>query len=162
MSRFDLNLEDVATERMLVPVGIYEARIVKGEIRQGETEKGKWANINLTLGINDADVVKAMNQDEPKVFWSAMFSFDEQGKFAKKNCPELGKFIEVTGFTDISDFEEGTEEMEVERDYILKVFSNMIHASIGTDLLCKVVQKPHYQDGSRQVNDVASIAKLEE
>ena len=162
MSRFDLDLAAISDERTLVPVGVYEARIVKGELRSGETEKGKWANISLTLAINDLEVAKAMNQDEPKVFWSGMLAFDKDtGKFDKNNCPDIGQFTKATGFTDISDFEDGVEEIEDDYEAWLKIFSNIAAASVGTDLICKVVQQPHYQDRERMVNDVSSLAKLE-
>lgn len=161
MSRFDLDLSEVATERPLVPAGFYPARIAKSEIRKGETDKGKWANLNLTLAINDPEVAKIMNQDNPKVFWSGMFSFDENGQFLKDNCPEIGVFIKLTGFTDIEDFLEGADEIEDDREAMLKVFQNMGEASVGTDLMCKVVQKPHYEDRDRMVNEVSAIAGLE-
>lgn len=163
MSRFDIDITEISDERILIPNGVYPARISKSEVRKGETDKGEWANLSLTLVISDPEVVKLTNHDEPSVFWSGMFAFDQTtGKFLKDNCPELGQFIKVTGFEKTEDFEEGTETAETERDYVLKLFENMGNAAIGTDLICNVGQEPHYQDKDRMVNRVSGIAAIEE
>lgn len=165
MSRFDLDLSEVATEGPLVPRGFYPARITKSSIQKGESEKckhGVWANLNLSLAINDPEVSAHMGVDNPTVFWSGSLNFDGEGTFLKSNCPDIGMFIKITGFTDINDFLEGTDEIEDNREAMLKVFENMGEASIGTDLMCKIVHDKHYQDPDRMVHKVSAIAGLED
>ena len=47
-SRFDIDLSEVSTERLICPAGTYEARIAKAELRTGTKDEKNWAILNLT------------------------------------------------------------------------------------------------------------------
>lgn len=159
MSRFDLDLTEISDKRAVVPKGDYRGKIAGGSVRTGATDSGNWAMLNVTIAIKDNEVSKILNQDEPKMFFSGFLAFDkETGKFNKNGSPEFGQLLKVTGFTNISDFEEGTESAETEFDYIVKVVENILEAAKGVDVLAKVTQAKD-QNGDT-VNRVSKLASL--
>lgn len=164
MPRFDLDLSAVKDEYVLIPEGYYEvARIAGSKMLKGEGADGKpWAMLSLSIAIQDEDVTEVTGDAEPTVNHTIFIPFDkETGKFNPKGSPDLGKFLKLTGFVDLEEFEDGTEEMEDERNYVLKCFENMGVASIGVDVLCKVTHTPDKKNPDLMRANVV-LAKPEE
>jgi hypothetical protein len=162
MSRFAINLEEVSTERLLVPVGTYPARIAKAEVRQGSKDGKNWMMLNLTLAIKDEEVSKFLNIDEPKTFYSLMLSFDRETEQFSKNNPDFGALMKALNLTSQSSvFEEGTEDATSMWEFNTMFFTNVCNALAGYDLLINVAHKPNYQDKSRMDAVVTKVAALD-
>jgi hypothetical protein len=160
MSRFSIDLASVAEELPLIPVGIYPARMVGGEVRTGTTDSGDWANFSIQLVINDEEVSKVLGIDEPRAYFGGMFSFDrETDKFQPNRCPELGAFIKVTGFTNEQDFQtDETEAAESEREYIIALTKAMLESSVGTDCVVRIQHQKKSKNDDTLVSRATKIA----
>lgn len=161
-SRFDIDLSEVSTERLICPAGTYEARIAKAELRTGTKDDKNWAILNLTYAVRDAEVSKFLNVDEPKVFGSIMLSFDKETEKFSKNNPDFGALMATLGLTNSGDiFKEGTDEAETQWDYNKIYFTNVANTLAGYDLLINVAHRKAFNDPSRMEAAVTKVAKLE-
>lgn len=163
-SRFAINLEDVATERLICPQGTYPARIAKAEVRQGTKDGRNWMMLNLTLAIKDEEVSKFLSQDEPKVFYTVGLNFDKETEAFNSNSPDFGalmKSLELNNKESTAIFNEGTEDASTMWEYNTMFFTNVCNTLSGYDLLINVAHKHNYQDKSRMDAVVTKVAALD-
>lgn len=162
-SRFSIDLGDVKTERPLIPPAMYETNIAKGVVRVGKNDEGVgWLGFGLSLTIADPEIAILMGQDSPKVFFNGFLAFDKETRvFNMNNSPEFGKFIQATGFLNIEDFEEGTEDCETPYDYMVVIVQNMMDGCTGINLMAKVVQVKSRTNATELVNDVTRLASMD-
>lgn len=162
MSRFDIDLTEVSTERMICPQGTYPARIAKAAVRSGTKDDRNWAMLNLTFALKDEEVSKVLGIDEPKVFYTVSLSFDKETEKLSPNNPDLGNLLEVVGLKNKGDvFKEGTDEATSQWDYNMIYFKNVADALSGYDILCNVVHRKAYNDPDRMEAVVNKVAKLD-
>jgi hypothetical protein len=164
MSRFAINLEELATERLICPKGTYPARIANAEVRQGNKDGRNWMMLNLTLAIKDEEVSKFLSQDAPKVFYSVGLNFDKETEAFNPQSPDFGalmKTLDLNTASATTAFQDGTEDAATMWEFNTLFFTNVANTLAGYDLLIEVTHKANYQDKSRMDAVVSKVAKLD-
>lgn len=90
---------EMDTEFTPVPVGEYPAVVKKLATRSGSSEKGDWAVLDVTWGIDDAQVSKITGFDSPSVRQSIFLDVTESGglDLGKGKNINLGQLREALG-----------------------------------------------------------------
>lgn len=158
MSRFSVDISEVSETRALIPAGDYPIRIIKGSAKPGESEKvGKFIMLNFTAIVRDEEVAKAMRQDEPKCFPSIFIRLDSESKLETVGNEAFKKFCNAAGFTDLSQFEEGTEDCQTQDEFNLKLYTNLAEACVGLDLLAKIGTRVYNEETQNEVKSLAAL-----
>ena len=87
------------TEIIPVPEGEYQALAKKVGVRSGTSEKGEWAVLDITWGVDDASVTEATGMDEPTVRQSVFLDLTPDGglDLGKGKNVQLGRLREALG-----------------------------------------------------------------
>ena len=164
MGRLDLDfeLDEVSDKRVLIPAGDYPGRLASGEIAKGVSNDDKpWMRLVLQIVLKDEKISQLTGQDEPMVFFKGFFSLDKKtGKFNKNNSPEVGQFVKAVRASSMEDYEDGIEESDEYLVQLEKLFTNIINAHIGADLVVKVGIGKNSQTGDT-LNVVKKITALD-
>lgn len=83
----------------LPPADAVIAQITKLDFANGESERGPWYKLNVTLSISDAEYLAQAQRDAASITYGIMLDMTETGTFAmgpNKNV-QLGKLREATG-----------------------------------------------------------------
>ena len=166
-NRFAIDLEEMAEERILIPAGVYPAKISKAEISHGVPKSGDgyWYRIDTVLDIKDQGVIELLKIDTPKVFYQLMVSTEKDSEIiSKTNNPDLGALLKACGLKtkEASEvFMEAAETATTQRDWNLAYLKKMCDALPGSALIAVVVQRKHGTDPDRMVNAVTKVAAPE-
>lgn len=90
---------EMDTEFVPVPVGEYQAVIKKIGTRSGSSEKGDWAVLDVTWGIDDASVTEVTGMDSPSVRQSIFLDVSDSGglDLGKGKNINLGRLRQALG-----------------------------------------------------------------
>jgi len=69
----------MSTEYTPVPVGEYQAVVDKVNVRSGEGDKGTWAVLDVTWGLDSAEAAEATGMDTPQVRQSIFLDITADG-----------------------------------------------------------------------------------
>lgn len=158
MGRFSVDINEVSEVRALIPSNDYPIYITKGSAAAKETEKGKFIILNFVAIVKDEEAAKAVGQDEPRVFPSVMVRLEDDGSVKKSGNEQFRKFCNALEFTDLTVFEDGTEDCQTQDEFNAKMFNNLAEACVGSTLLAKIGTRL-YNEETQQ--DVKSLAKFE-
>jgi hypothetical protein len=142
-SLLNSDLGENSTRREPLPVGEPIAQITKVDIKSGESPKGKWTRLDVSLDISDADYMATYldgTQDKAMTTFGIMLDIDQNtGNIAvgpNKNV-RLGRFREACG-----------------------VNGKPLSALVGQFVRVAIQHKPAYNDPSQIADEITGFSKV--
>lgn len=167
VDRFAINLEDVSTERLLVPKGDFEAKLEKATLATG-TQKDSdpeayWYSLNLQYAIKAEEVAKAMNQDSPKAFFNIFISTDKESGKISTNNPDFGSVLAACDLNTkeaTAIFIEAGSEATTQHEFNKLFLGKVAELLAGYDHIVKVGHRPKMKGSDEMVAAITKIAKV--
>ena len=141
-SLLNADLGEGSTRREPLPVGEPIAQITKVDIKSGESQKGKWMRLDVSLEISDQDYMATYldgTQDKAMTNFGIMLDSDAHGGIAvgpNKNI-RLNRFREACC-----------------------VNGKPLSALIGQYVRVSIQHKPAYNDPSQIADDITGFSKV--
>lgn len=142
-SLLNSDLGENSTRREPLPVGEPIAQITKIDIKSGESAKGKWSRLDVTLEISDADYMATYvdgSQDKATTNLGIMLDMNSDGSGIavgpNKNV-RLGRLREACNAN-----------------------GKPLSALVGQFLRVNVVHKPAYNDPSQIADEISGFSKV--
>ena len=141
-SLLNSDLGENSTRREPLPVGEPIAQITKIDIKSGESAKGKWSRLDVTLNISDSEYMATYvdgSQTEAVTNLGVMLDMTEHGGIAtgaNRNV-RLGRLREAAG-----------------------VNGKPLSALVGQFIRVSIVHKPAYNDPSQIADEINGFSKV--
>jgi hypothetical protein len=141
-SLLNSDLGENSTRREPLPVGEPIAQITKIDFKSGESSKGKWNRLDVSLEITDRDYMVGYidgSQEKANTSFGIMLDMNDQGGIAigpNKNV-RLGRFREACG-----------------------VNGKPLSALVGQYIRVSIQHKPAYNDPSQIADEITGFSKV--